>query len=91
MSIYELGVTNGPSKVALQAAVSNARNHQHVSFDTEEGPLEAHLDACEEVGNNAPEVVMRGHVASGPYKGRAFVGTYDPATRQGSLNLAAAP
>ncbi len=91
MSIYSVGVINGPTKAALQAAVSNSREHQHVAFATDEGSFEAHMDACEELGGNAPGVVIRGHIASGPYQGRSFIGTYDPGTHKGSLNLSAAP
>jgi len=91
MSIYSVGVINGPSKTALQSAVNNSREHQHVAFATDEGSFEAHMDACEELGGNAPGVVIRGHIASGPYQGRSFIGTYDPGTHKGSLNLSAAP
>ena len=91
MSIYQVGVVNGPSEAALQAAVGNGREHQHVAFATDEGSFEAHIDACEDLGGNAPGVVIRGHIASGPYQGRSFIGTYDPATHKGNLNLAAAP
>ena len=69
MSIYSVGVVNGPSKAALQAAVGNSREHQHVAFATDEGSFEAHVDACEDLGGNAPGVVIRGHIASGPYQG----------------------
>jgi hypothetical protein len=48
MSIYSVGVINGPSKAALQAAVSNSRDHQHVAFATDEGSFEAsgYLGTC---------------------------------------------
>ena len=91
MSIYSVGVTSGPSKAVLQAAVCNSRDHQHVAFVTDEGSFEVHVDACEDLGGNAPGVVIRGHIASGPYQGRSFIGTYDPGTHKGSLNLSAAP
>ena len=91
MSIYSVGVTSGPSKAALQAAVCNSRDHQHVAFVTDEGSFEVHVDACEDLGANAPGVVIRGHIASGPYQGRSFIGTYDPSTHKGGLNLSAAP
>ena len=91
MSIYSVGVVNGPSKAALQTAVGNSREHQHVAFATDEGSFEAHVDACEDLGGNAPGVVIRGHIASGPYQGRSFIGTYDPGTHTGSLNLSTAP
>jgi hypothetical protein len=90
MPIYQVGVINGPSKAALQSAVGNNREHEHVAFATDEVSLEAHLDACEDLGGNAPGVVIRGRVASGPYEGRSFIGTYDPGTHKGSLNLSAA-
>ena len=90
MSIYSVGVVTGPSKAALQAAVGNRSEHQHVAFATDEGSFEAHVDACEDLGGNAPGVAIRGHIASGPYQGRSFIGTYDPGTHKGSLNLSTA-
>jgi hypothetical protein len=90
MSIYQVGVINGPSHAALQAAV-RAPDHQYVAFATDEGSFEAQIDACEDLGGNAAGVALRGQVASGPYQGRSFIGTYDPATHKGSLNLASAP
>lgn len=51
MSIYQVGVINGPSRAALQAAVC-APDHQHVAFATDEGSFEAQIDACEDLGGN---------------------------------------
>ena len=86
MSIYSVGVINGPSRAALQAAAGP--NH-HLAFATDEGTFEAHVDACEDL-DGAAGVVISGHVTSGPYEGRSFIGTYDPSTHKGSLNLSAA-
>jgi hypothetical protein len=90
MSIYSVGVINGSSKAALQAALGNGQGHRHVAFATDEGSFEANLDACEDLGGNAPGVVIRGHITSGPYRGRSFIGTYDPTTHKGNLNLSVA-
>jgi hypothetical protein len=62
-----------------------------VWFDTEEGRIEAHLDACEDLNDREIGVTIRGRIAAGPYEGRSFIGTYDPATHTGSLNLSARP
>jgi hypothetical protein len=77
---------NGPLRAALQVAAN-----QPVWFDTEEGRIEAHLDACEDLGEKAVGVTIRGCIASGPYQGRSFIGTYDPISHTGSLNLSSSP
>jgi hypothetical protein len=86
MSIYMLGVIDGPSLAALQGSISRA----HVSFDTDEGRFEAHIHVCDMLPDDAG-VAVQGNITSGPYEGRSFVGTYDPHTHKGRLNLAAAP
>jgi hypothetical protein len=60
----------------LQAAVSKSREH-HVAFATDAGSFDAHIDACEGLGSNATGFALRGPIASGPYQGRSFIGTYD--------------
>jgi hypothetical protein len=87
MSIYQLAITNGPLRPALQAAAGRRR----VCFDTEEGRIEAHLETCKDLSNRAVGVAIRGHITSGPYHGRSFVGTYDPAQHIGTLNLSLMP
>jgi hypothetical protein len=87
MSIFELGITNGPLRAALKASAEP----QRVWFDTEEGRVEAHLDACEELSDKSIGVTIRGHIASGPYQGRSFIGTYDPRNHKGTLNLTGSP
>ena len=91
MSNHEVLVRNGPDKAALQSAVNNKHEHQHVSFDTDEGLIEGHLDAMQVLGGNAVGVVIRGYVTSGPLSGRSFIGTYDADIHKGSLRLGTAP
>lgn len=81
--IFELGITNGPLRPALRPAAEP----QRVWFDTEEGRVEVQVDACEDLTDKTVGVAIRGHIASGPYQGRSFIGTYDPASHTGSLNL----
>jgi hypothetical protein len=87
MSIYQLGIIKGPPKAALLAAMANDREHKHVAFETDEGSFEAHIDGCDDLGGNALGVAIRGHIVSGCYQGRSFIGTYDPDTDKGSLNI----
>lgn len=93
MSIYQLGIIKGPPRAVLLAAMGNAREHKQVAFDTDEGSFEAQIDGCDDLGGNAPGVAVRGRIVSGSYQGRSFIGTYDPETKKGSLNIsfAAAP
>jgi hypothetical protein len=89
MSI-QVGVVNGPSKPALQAALGNSREHPYVAFAIDDGSFEARIDACEELGGSSPGVVIRGHIASGPIKAaRSSARTIRQPT--GSLNLAGTP
>jgi hypothetical protein len=53
--------------------------------------VEAHLDACEDLTDKAVGVTIRGRIVSGPYQDRSFIGTYDPASHTGSLNLSISP
>jgi hypothetical protein len=87
MSDFELRITNGPLRPALKASAKP----QRVWFDTEKGRVETHLDACEDLSDKAVGVTIRGHIASGPYQGRSFVGTYDPKSHMGTLNLSGSP
>jgi hypothetical protein len=89
MSIYEVLIVDGPQKAALQKVAASDNGTRRVSFETDAGPLQAQIDTCDDLGDNASEMVISGHVASGTFAGRAFLGTYDPGTRQGSLNLMA--
>jgi hypothetical protein len=92
MSVYEVGITNGPSKAALQTLLKKDQQDRQVTFDTEEGRFEARLAACQDLeGQAAPGVVIRGRITSGPYQGRSFIGTYCVITHTGSLNLDMAP
>jgi hypothetical protein len=86
MSIYELIIVDGPSKPALDAGGSRS-----VSFVTDQEPVQIRIDACQDLGGKASGVVFQGKVESGAHAGRSVVGTYDPDTRHGSINLAAAP
>ena len=87
MSIFELSITDGPRRAALRTAA----NSQPVWFNTEEGRIKAHLDACEDLSDKTVGVSIRGYIASGPYQGRSFIGTYDPTSHTGSLNLSSSP
>jgi hypothetical protein len=86
-SVSELSVTNGPDRADLLRAVTNPDQHLHVIFATEAEPLEAHLDAIEEVGDEGATFGLKGHIASGKLKGAVFSGIYDSGSRTGTLML----
>jgi hypothetical protein len=87
MSSNDLEVSNGPDKAVLLRAVSNPEKHLHVGFDTAAGPIEAHIDAIEEGGEDGLTFALRGHLTSGNVRGAIFSGTYDSASRTGRLTL----
>src|SRR5262245_56059227 len=65
MSIYQLAITDGPLRPALQAAAVRHR----VCFDTKEGCIEAHLETCQHLCNRTVGVAIREHITSTPYQG----------------------
>jgi hypothetical protein len=78
-------VHNGPDKSDLLRAVTNPDKHIHVSFDTRDEPIQAHIDVVEEVGVEGIGFALRGHLTSGHLRGANFAGTYDVSTRTGRL------
>ena len=87
MSSNDLEVSNGPDKADLLRAVSNPDKHLHVAFDTPAGPVEAHIDAIEEGGDDGLTFTLRGHLTSGNVRGAVFSGVYDSTGRTGRLTL----
>jgi hypothetical protein len=87
MSANELEVTNGPDKADLLRAITNQEEHLHVAFDTPTDPVEAHIDAIEETGDDGMTFALRGHVTSGNLRGAVFAGVYDASSRTGRLVL----
>ena len=87
MSANELEVRNGPDQTDLLRAVANPAEHIHVCFHTEVDPVEAHIDAIEEIGGDRLTFGLRGHLTSGNLKGAMFAGTYNSGTRSGRLIL----
>lgn len=87
MSSNDLDVSNGPDKSDLLRAVANPEKHLHVSFDTAAGPVEAHIDAIEEGGDDGLTFALRGHLTSGNLRGAVFAGRYDSTSRTGRLVL----
>ena len=85
--IDEIQVSNGPDKADLLRAVTNPDRHLHVIFDTADGPVEAHVDAIEEGGEDGLRFAVRGHLTSGILRGAQFAGEYDSASRSGRLKL----
>ena len=85
--IDEIQVSNGPDKADLLRAVTNPDRHLHVIFDTADGPVEAHVDAIEEGGEDGLRFAVRGHLTSGTLRGAQFAGEYDSASRSGRLKL----
>lgn len=68
-------------------AVTNPDKHLHVLFDTATDPVEAHIDAIEEMGSDGMTFGIRGHLTSGNSRGAAFGGIYDCGERTGRLVL----
>jgi hypothetical protein len=83
----EVHVSGGPDKADLLRAVTNPDQHIHVIFQTADGPVEAHVDAIEEGGEDGLTFAVRGHLTSGNLRGAAFAGEYDSASRSGRLRL----
>jgi hypothetical protein len=83
----QIEVRDGPDKPGLLRAVANPDAHLHVSFDTDAGLIEAHMDGIEELGLGGARFTLRGHIASGNLKGAIFAGTYDCETRSGVVVL----
>ena len=83
----EIDVRDGPDKADLLRAVTNPDRHIHVIFQTADGPLEAHVDAIEEGGEDGLTFGVRGHLTSGNLRGAQFAGEYDSASRSGRLRL----
>ena len=90
MSNYEVLVSEGPGETDLLRSVVSRGQHRLVSFRTDEGVIEASIDAEQDL-EDAAGVVIRGNIASGPFKGRPFIGTYDPGTHRGCLKLGNVP
>jgi hypothetical protein len=84
---HELKVCNGPDKADLLRAVTNPDEHIHVSFETVGDPVEAQIDAIEEMGSNGTLFGIRGHLTAGNLRGAVFVGIYDCGERAGLLKL----
>ena len=91
MSVYEVLLHDGPAQADLLRASKTARRPVRATFHTDEGVLEAELEAAEPLDGATAVIAVRGKVLSGAFKGRSFVGTYDPEARKGSLNLATSP
>jgi hypothetical protein len=87
MPSNELDVSNGPDKADLLRAVTNPDQHLHVRFETADGPVEAHIDAIEEGGDDGLTFSLRGHLTSGNLRGAVFSGLYDSTNRTGRLVL----
>jgi hypothetical protein len=87
MSTNELEVRNGPDKADLLRAMANPQQHLQVSFDTEVDPVEAHINAIEEIGGDGLTFGLRGHLTSGNLRGAMFAGTYNSGTRKGRIIL----
>jgi hypothetical protein len=83
----EIDVRDGPDKADLLRAVTNPDQHIHVIFQTADGPVEAHVDAIEEGGEDGLTFGVRGHLTSGNLRGAQFSGEYDSASRSGRLRL----
>jgi hypothetical protein len=79
-------VTNGPDKADLMRALSDVEGRLRVSFDTPVDPVEANVDALQEIGDDGVKLALRGHLASDNLRA-VFVGTYDSQTRTGRLVL----
>jgi hypothetical protein len=84
MTTNELEVRNGPDKADLLRAVANPNKHLHVMFDTSTDPVEAHIDAIEEMGSDGMTFGLRGHLTSGNFRGVVFGGIYRRKSRDGS-------
>jgi hypothetical protein len=87
MSNYEVLVKNGPSEVTLAHA---AATHDPVVLRVDEGALEVRLDGAEGLRDGVG-LVIRGRILSGPFRGHAFVGSYDGRRRRGCLKLERVP
>lgn len=87
MTRHELEVRNGPDKADLLRAVTNPDKHVHVSFETVGDPVEAHIDAIEEMSSNGMLFGIRGHLTAGNLRGAVFTGVYDCGERVGLLKL----
>jgi hypothetical protein len=87
MSKTELEIRNGPDKADLLRAVANPDKHLHVRFETAAEPVEAHVDAMEELTTDGSAFGLRGHLTSGNLRGAVFTGTYDVSSRSGRLVL----
>jgi hypothetical protein len=87
MSTNELEIRNGPDKADLLRAVTNAHKHLHVTFETRDDAVEAHIDAIEELTTDGSAFALRGHLTSGNLRGVVFTGTYDVSSRSGQLVL----
>jgi hypothetical protein len=83
----EIHVSDGPDKADLLRAVTNPDQHIHVVFQTADGPVEAHVDAIEEGGEDGLTFGVRGHLTSGNLRGAEFARKYDSASRSGRLRL----
>ena len=83
----EIDVRDGPDKADLLRAVTNPDQHIHVMFQTADGPVEAHVDAIEEEGEDGLTFGVRGHLTSGNLRGAEFAGKYDSSSRSGRLRL----
>jgi hypothetical protein len=88
MSNYEVIVSDGPDMDELTRASSVPR--MQVSFHTDEGILSASVEAMQEL-DDQPAILIRGRIAGGLYEDRIFIGSYDPQSRRGSLQLESVP
>jgi len=87
MATLELKVRNGPDKADLLRAVTNPDEHIHVSFETAGDPVEAQIDAIEEMDSDGTLFGIRGHLTAGNLRGALFAGIYDCGERAGLLML----
>jgi len=70
-----LTIIDGPRKPDLQWAVAYPEKHLHIHFETEEDPVDVHLDRMEELADGM-SFGLSGHVVSSNHKSKAFRAVY---------------
>jgi hypothetical protein len=75
MARTRLTIVDGPLKPDLQWAVAYPEKHLHIHFETDNDPVDVHLDRLEELGEGTSFGLV-GHIVSSNYKGRPFKAVY---------------
>jgi hypothetical protein len=85
MDTIELRIKDGPRKPDLLWAVAYPDRHIHVHFDGDADAVAAHVDTMKEMGDGT-QLVLKGHLTSGQFKGWPFRAIYELGDHTGVLH-----